>query len=60
MYKISVLLPLLFLGALAFPKNRGEDGNKISFLGALNLIPLLWRGTSDRGDQPEQMRSKIY
>merc|ERR1712018_871040 len=25
MYKISVLLPLLFLGALAFPKNRGED-----------------------------------
>merc|ERR1712038_2252560 len=24
MYKISVLLPLLFLGALAFPKNRDE------------------------------------
>ena len=32
MYKISVLLPLLFLGALAFPKNRGEDGNKIKFI----------------------------
>ena len=38
MYKISALLPLLFLGALAFPNNRyNEDGNKINLLGTLKL-----------------------
>ena len=38
MYKIAALLPLLFLGALAFPNNRyNEDGNKIILLGTLKL-----------------------
>ena len=38
MYKVSALLPLLFLGALAFPKNRyNEDGNNINLLGTLKL-----------------------